>query len=64
MLAKNVGKKDFIGRITLGVVLILLGIFLNPWFYLIALVPIGTALLGYCPLYRLLGFSTCKVEDK
>ena len=31
----------------------------SPW-GLIGLVPIATGLSGYCPLYRLVGFSTCR----
>lgn len=29
------------------------------WWGLVGLVPLGTALIGFCPLYRLLGISTC-----
>jgi hypothetical protein len=33
----------------------------TPWGYL-GLVPIATGMIGSCPLYTLLGFSTCKVQ--
>jgi len=28
---------------------------------LIGIVPLATALVGFCPLYRLVGLSTCPV---
>ena len=34
------------------------------WFGLIGLVPLGTALLNWCPLYTLFGFNTCSVSGK
>lgn len=33
----------------------------NPWF-LLAIVPVATGLSGFCPLYKILGFSTCSVN--
>jgi hypothetical protein len=34
------------------------------WFGLIGLVPLATAVFGYCPLYSLLGMSTCPAGGK
>jgi len=31
---------------------------------LVGLVPLGTALLGTCPLYSILGVSTCSAAAK
>jgi hypothetical protein len=63
MFAKNVGGIDRILRIVVGLALIA-GFFLNPdaslrWLYLVGLVPLATGLLSTCPLYSLLGVSTC-----
>jgi hypothetical protein len=33
----------------------------TPWGFL-GIVPIATGLLGNCPLYSVLGFSTCPVK--
>jgi hypothetical protein len=33
----------------------------TPWGYL-GLVPLATGLLGTCPLYTMLGFSTCPLR--
>lgn len=60
MLKQNVGSLDRIARILIGVVLIAL-VFVGPktpWGWL-GLIPLGTALLGTCPLYTLFGISSC-----
>lgn len=57
----NVGSVDKVVRIVLGLILLSL-VFIGPktmWGW-IGLVPIVTALMGWCPLYRLLGLSTAK----
>jgi len=59
----NVGSVDRIVRIILGVVLISL-VFIGPqtpWGW-IGVVPLVTALVGWCPLYSMLGMKTCKAE--
>lgn len=35
----------------------------TPWGYL-GILPLLTGLAGYCPLYQLLGLSTCPVSSK
>lgn len=56
----NVGTLDRVLRIVLG--LALLGLFalgsIGAW-GLIGLVPLATGMLGYCPLYQVLGIHTC-----
>tara|TARA_R110001599_G_scaffold351246_2_gene582652 strand:+ start:189 stop:365 length:177 start_codon:yes stop_codon:yes gene_type:complete len=57
------GATDRIIRIVVGVVLIAL-VFVGPqivWGW-IGIVPIVTALIGYCPAYSLLGIKTCKTQ--
>lgn len=61
----NVGKIDRSVRIAIGVLLLTSLAFLpgnTRWFGLIGLIPIATAFLQWCPLYTLLGISTCKLE--
>ncbi|HSG49301.1 MAG TPA: DUF2892 domain-containing protein [Longimicrobiales bacterium] len=51
-------------RVLLGVVLLSL-VFVGPqtaWGYL-GIIPILTGLVGSCPLYTVLGFSTCPRND-
>lgn len=59
----NVGTADKWVRILLGVVIAGVGVYYQSWWGLLAIVPLGTAVLGYCPLYALIGFSTCKVDS-
>jgi Protein of unknown function (DUF2892) len=64
-MEKNVGSIDRIARIVLGIVLIAL-VFVGPqtpWGW-IGLVPLLTALVGWCPAYRLLGIRTCSVGHR
>lgn len=59
----NVGATDKIIRIVIGIVLIVLGVLNTAWWLvIIGLIPLITGLIGYCPLYTLLGISTCKVK--
>jgi Protein of unknown function (DUF2892) len=59
----NVGGIDRILRAIVGLGLISLA-FLgpqSPWGWL-GIVPLATAVLGWCPPYALLGFSTCAAK--
>ncbi|WP_461482161.1 YgaP family membrane protein [Porticoccus sp.] len=59
----NVGNVDRIIRIILGLVLIAL-VFVGPqtpWGW-IGVIPLATGLLSSCPLYSLLGLSTCPTK--
>ena len=56
----NMGSIDRGVRAVLGVVLILL-VFMGPqtpWGW-IGIIPLATALVGWCPLYSLIGMNTC-----
>lgn len=66
MLKKNVGGIDRILRIVVGLAL-LVGFFVNAdagmrWLYLIGIVPLATGLISSCPLYSILGLSTCPMK--
>jgi hypothetical protein len=56
----NEGVVDRSVRVLVGVALIGLAIsgVVGPWAY-IGLVPLVTGAVGLCPLYTLLGISTC-----
>ncbi len=60
----NVGGIDRILRIVLGLALIVLTLTgtIGVWGW-IGLVPLATAAMGFCPLYTVLGFSTCPVKS-
>lgn len=58
---KNVGNADRIIRVIIGLGLLSLLIILNgnmKFLGLLGLIPIITALIGFCPLYKLLGIKT------
>jgi hypothetical protein len=62
MFKKNVGPLDRGLRIVLGLGLLTfaaLGSDSSRWFGLIGVVPLLTAALGSCPLYTVLGMSSC-----
>jgi hypothetical protein len=66
MLAKNVGQTDRIIRGIIGVVaLIAFFMVSGGWSWLLLVVGavmIGTAALGTCPPYALLGINTCRTR--
>jgi hypothetical protein len=56
----NVTFPDRVLRLVLGVLLLgLFGALESPWRYvaLVGLIPLGTALTGFCPLYAALGWN-------
>lgn len=59
----NVGGIDRLLRIAFGLLLIglTLGGAIGAWGWL-GVVPLATATMGVCPLYTLLGLSTCPVK--
>lgn len=58
-MTRNEGTLDRVIRIVLGLALLSM-IFVGPqtWFGLVGLVPLATGLVGFCPLYRVLGLHT------
>ncbi|AUN94187.1 YgaP family membrane protein [Pseudazoarcus pumilus] len=55
----NVGGIDRILRIVAGIALIAWAIAGGPVWAWIGVIPLATGLLRWCPLYPLLGFTTC-----
>jgi hypothetical protein len=55
----NEGTLDRAVRVVLGLALLAL-VFVGPhtWMGLFGLIPLVTGLVGFCPLYRLLGLRT------
>lgn len=62
-MEKNTGSIDRIIRVILGVLILGIGYYFNSWWGLVGLVPLGTAALGWCPLYLPFGLSTCRVKQ-
>jgi Protein of unknown function (DUF2892) len=61
----NEGTLDRFIRIVIGIALLSLTV-AGPksMIGLVGIVPIVTGLVGFCPLYRLMGVSTCPVSQK
>ncbi|HSE34827.1 MAG TPA: DUF2892 domain-containing protein [Candidatus Paceibacterota bacterium] len=59
MLKKNIGGIDRVVRVLVGLGAIGAGIYYQNWFGALGLVPLATAALGSCPLYTIIGVSTC-----
>lgn len=59
---KNVGKIDKAFRLVVGLVIIALGVINESWLGIIGLIPLLTAVIGWCPLYIPFKISTCKKE--
>lgn len=62
LFARNEGTVDRALRITLGLALLFVAFTgRGAWGYLGA-IPLLTGLMGSCPLYSILGISTCPVK--
>lgn len=67
-MEKNIGRKDKVIRLILGIILLLLGIFMKNIFSFICII-IGVLLLitfftGNCGLYKPLGINTNKPKKQ
>ncbi len=70
-MTANVGRIDRAARFILGALLILAPMLNMPAVWsnvtlsylsiVVGLVLVGTSLFRFCPLYRILGLSTCKI---
>lgn len=63
-MTRNEGNVDRIIRVVLAVVIFAAGLATGSWLGLIGIVPLATGLMGWCPLYSLVGISTCPVNAK
>ncbi len=64
-MKKNIHPVERAVRIAAGLVLTSLA-FWGPssYWFLLGLIPLVTGILGWCPPYAMLGFSTCGVSPK
>jgi Protein of unknown function (DUF2892) len=69
-MTTNVGTIDRILRTVIGIALIAFALgFVAPgaayaWVGWIGVVPLATALVGSCPLYSIVGLSTCPIANR
>jgi hypothetical protein len=60
---KNVGNIDRLLRVVVGIALIAM-VFVGPrtqWGW-VGLIPLVTAAMSWCPLYNVLGITTCTIQ--
>lgn len=58
----NVGRVDRVLRIIAGVAIVGAGVYYQNWWGAVGIIPIGTALISFCPAYHLIGVSSCKQD--
>jgi hypothetical protein len=61
----NEGAVDRVLRVVAGLIVLSLYFVLDGssrYWAFVGLVPLTTGLVGYCPLYSLLGFDTCPAK--
>jgi hypothetical protein len=61
----NEGTIDRVLRVVVGLGVLSLAFVgpQTPWGY-VGLVPLATGLIGFCPLYAMLGINTCSVKAR
>ncbi len=62
-MKRNVGNIDRIIRIVVGVAIAAAGIYYRNLLGLIAIIPLATAIVGFCPLYMPFGISTRRKDS-
>jgi hypothetical protein len=55
----NLGTGDRILRVMLGGGVVIAGVIFWSWWFLLGLLPLITAFVGYCPMYDPLHLNTC-----
>ena len=64
-MSNNVGSVDRVVRVLIGLALLAFAFYSGyqyAWIGYIGIVPILTAVFSSCPLYSVLGWSTCAVK--
>jgi len=59
-MKSNVGMVDRLMRIVLGLLIAIIGAWLNSWWGLVGLVPLATGIFKICPFYMPFKISTIK----
>jgi len=63
-MTKNVGGMDKTIRIIIGLAIIAAGVFYQSYWGAVGLVPLLTALIGWCPPYAIFGINSCSVKQE
>jgi hypothetical protein len=57
-MKSNVGKTDRFIRLLVALAIALMGIYFKSWWGLVALLPLITGAISFCPMYKFLGLNT------
>lgn len=57
-MEKNMGNTDRIIRVVIGLIVITLGVVYHSWLGAIGLILLITSGIGFCPLYKIIGFNS------
>ncbi|RMH64067.1 MAG: DUF2892 domain-containing protein [Calditrichaeota bacterium] len=60
----NIGLFDKLVRYLAGILALTWGYYAQNWWGLLGFIPLFTAMVGWCPIYSIFGFSTLKKEAK
>jgi hypothetical protein len=60
----NLGSYDVGARTVAGLLILLIGVHLQSWWGLVGLVPLVTAVCGFCPAYLPFGFDTFAEDER
>jgi hypothetical protein len=59
---KNVGGTDRLLRAVVGLGIIAAGLYFQSWWGAVGIVPLFTAVVGWCPAYLPFGITTCRAK--
>ena len=62
-MKENIGDADKALRLIAGIAALGAGFYFQSWWGALGLVLLGTAAIGWCPPYALLGLNTCSKEQ-
>jgi hypothetical protein len=62
-MKNNVGSADRVIRVIAGFAILSIGYHFRSWWGLVGILPLLTALLGFCPGYLPFGWSTCPRKE-
>ena len=57
-MRRNVGGWDRTFRIVLGLLVVAAGVYFHSWWGALGLIPLGTGIVRWCPVYMPFGTST------
>lgn len=62
-MKSNVGVKDKFIRLGLGLAIAAVGFYFESWWGLLAIIPLITGLVSFCPLYTIFDLNTCSSKS-